>query len=101
MRGSLITGCQELAGLLKMLLALQLPGLEYFTDPSLETEKKVILITKAVVALHNFLMKLNERTSSYGYCPASYVDLENAVGTTPGKRKHAHAEGSHWPYWFK
>ena len=28
------------------------------------------------------------------YCPASYVDLENAVGTTPGEwRRHAHAEG--------
>ena len=36
---SLITGCQELTGLLKMLLALQLPGLEYFTDPSLQRRR--------------------------------------------------------------
>ena len=65
-----------------------------FHRPIIATEKKVILITKAVVALHNFLMKLNEGTSSYSYCPASYVDLENAVGTTPGEwRRHAHAEG--------
>ena len=63
-----------------------------FHRPIIGTEKKVILITKAVVALHNFLMKLNKGTSSYGYCPASYVDLENAVGTTPGERRHAHAE---------
>lgn len=55
---------------------------------------RVILITKAVVALHNFLMKLNEQISSYSYCPASYVDLENAVGTTPGEwRRHAISEG--------
>ena len=65
-----------------------------FHRPIIATEKKVILITKAVVALHNFLMKLNEGTSSYSYCPTSYVDLENAVGTTPGEwRRHAHAEG--------
>ena len=64
-----------------------------FHRPIIATEN-VILITKAVVALHNFLIKLNEGTSSYSYCPASYVDLENAVGTTPGEwRRHAHAEG--------
>ena len=38
-----------------------------FHRPIIATEKKVILITKAVVALHNFLMKLNEGTSSYSY----------------------------------
>ena len=49
MRGSLITGCQELAGLLKMLLALQLPGLEYFTDPSLQRRRRLFSLQKLLL----------------------------------------------------
>ena len=54
----------------------------------------MILITKAVVALHNFLMHLSQSNSSYCYCPASYVDQENPVDTTPGDwRRQAISEG--------
>ena len=49
MRGSLITDFQELAGLLKMLLALQLPGLECFTDPSLQRRRRLFSSRKLLL----------------------------------------------------
>ena len=39
-------------------------------------------------------MRLSQSNSSYCYCPASYVDQENPVGTTPGDwRKQAISGG--------
>lgn len=64
-----------------------------FRRPITATEKKVVLITKAAVALHNFLMRLSQRNSSYCYCPASYVDQENPVGTTPGEWRRQESSG--------
>ncbi|CAB4001870.1 Hypothetical predicted protein [Paramuricea clavata] len=67
-----------------------------FRRPIIATEQKVVLITKAVVALHNFLMSLtlSQRSNSYNYCPANYVDQENPCGTTPGEwRNHDSSDG--------
>lgn len=64
-----------------------------FRRPIIATEKKVILFTKAVVALHNFLIRLSQRNSSYCYCPASYVDQEHPVGTTPGEWRRQASPG--------
>ena len=39
-------------------------------------------------------MSLSQRKSSYCYCPATYVDQENPVGTTPSEwRRQASSEG--------
>ena len=67
-----------------------------FRRPIIATEQKVTLITKAVVALHNFLMSLtlSQKSNSYNYCLANYVDQENPCGTTPGEwRNHDSSDG--------
>ena len=47
--------------------------------------EKASLITKSVVALHNFLMKKRAcQSENYSYCPPSYVDQENRSGVVPG-----------------
>ena len=49
-----------------------------FPRPIIANTEKVILITKSVVALHNFLMKKHtSQSENYGYCPPSYVDQES------------------------
>ena len=40
--------------------------------PRIVSPKKVFLITKAIVALHNFLMSITE--DNYNYCPTKFVD---------------------------
>lgn len=48
---------------------------------------KVVLITKAVVALHNFLMDFSSKNNNYSYCPVNYVDRDtcSASGIIPGE----------------
>ena len=56
-----------------------------FRRPIIANTEKVILITKSVVALHNFLMKKRARQSeNYSYCPPSYVDQESRSAVVPG-----------------
>ena len=60
-------------------------GFGYFEDQLLQMQKKVILITKSVVALHNFLMKKRaSQDENYSYCPPFYVDQESRSGIDPG-----------------
>ena len=45
---------------------------------------KVIHITKAVVALHNFLMNVKKNGGSNHYCPHSFIDHEEPNGLRSG-----------------
>ena len=58
-----------------------------FRRPISATPKKVILVTKAVVALHNYLMKRctnAEKNKNYSYCSPSYTDQETRSGMKLG-----------------
>ena len=44
-----------------------------------------VQITKAIVALHNFLMSNRKETDIYSYCPVNYVDQDGPHGTNPGE----------------
>ena len=56
-----------------------------FRRPIIANTEKVILITKSVVALHNFLMKkCASQSENYSYYPPSYVDQEIRSGVVPG-----------------
>ena len=58
--------------------------------PIIAKVEKAILITKAIVSLHNFLMSLPANNNNYNYCPSNYVDRESAAGTVPGEwRKYS------------
>ena len=54
-----------------------------FRRPMITNVDKVVKVTKACVALHNFLMKTNNANSN-GYCPANYVDTDGPSGERPG-----------------
>ena len=57
-----------------------------FHRPIIAKVKKVIAITKAVVALHNFLMTVKETDRiSHNYCPNTFVDQEGPNGLRPGE----------------
>lgn len=45
---------------------------------------RVIQITKAAVALHNFLISSRCRREIHSYCPPNLVDSDSANGFTPG-----------------
>ena len=55
-----------------------------FRRPIIARLEVVIAVTKASVALHNFLMHGKEFRSSFQYCPPELVDQETARGTRPG-----------------
>ena len=58
-----------------------------FRRPIIAKTEKVILVTKAVVALHNYLMKKStnvDRNNNYSYCPSSYTDQDTRSGLTLG-----------------
>ena len=56
-----------------------------FRRPIIAKPEKVILITKAIVALHNFLMKkCTNKESNYNYCPPSYIDNDTSSGFRVG-----------------
>ena len=53
----------------------------------------MVEITKAVVALHNYLMSFrNVTTSSYKYCPHGYVDMDTPQGNRLGQWRKEVAE---------
>ena len=57
-----------------------------FHRPIIAKVHKVIAITKAVVALHNFLMTVKETDqSSNHYCPNTFVDHEGPNGFCLGE----------------
>ena len=47
-----------------------------FRRPIIANVEKVTLITKAVVALHNFLMASNS-SNGYTYCPTNFIDQDS------------------------
>ena len=51
--------------------------------PIIALLKKVVLITKAIVALHNLLMSITE--DNYNYCPTNFVDQDGPNGLVPGE----------------
>ena len=56
-----------------------------FRKPIIVNTEKVILITRSVVALHNFVMKkCVSQSENYSYCPPSNVDQESPSGVVPG-----------------
>ena len=46
--------------------------------------EKVKVLTKAVVALHNFLMSRNSG-NAHLYCPINYTDPQRRTGIAPGE----------------
>ena len=52
--------------------------------PMIAKPTAVISITKAIVALHNFLMSLNSN-DNYSYCPPGFVDQDNSSGIIEGE----------------
>lgn len=55
-----------------------------FRRPIIGQVEKVVVITKAVVALHNYLMS-PATENNYSYCPSGYADRETQDGFTPGE----------------
>ena len=54
-----------------------------FRRPIIANVEKVTLITKAVVALHNFLMASNS-SNGYSYCPTNFIDQDSPSGLAVG-----------------
>ena len=54
-----------------------------FRRPIVANLQKVTLVTKAVIALHNFLMVTNSSTNSK-YCPRNYIDQDGPSGFRAG-----------------
>ena len=52
--------------------------------PIIAGAQKVTLITKAIVVLHNFLMKTNAMNNN-SYCPSNVVDHEGPSGIRGGE----------------
>ena len=67
-----------------------------FRRPIIAKTEKVILITKAVVALHNFLMKkcTNQENNNYSYCPSSYTDYDTSSGFQAGNWRKEHVNNA-------
>ena len=53
--------------------------------PIISQVSKVVLITKAVVALHNFLMNISKTSDNYNYCPQNFADRESRDGIVLGE----------------
>lgn len=56
-----------------------------FHRPIIAKVPKVIAITKAVVALHNFLMTINETDRESHYCPSTFVEQDGPNGLHLGE----------------
>ena len=52
--------------------------------PMIAKPTTLISITKAIVALHNFLMSLNSN-ENYSYCPPGFADQDNSSGIIEGE----------------
>ena len=55
-----------------------------FRRPIIAKVGKAILITKAVVALHNYLMRKHSQ-GNFSYCPPNYTDTDGPSGFTQGE----------------
>ena len=58
-----------------------------FRKPIIAKVDKVIKITNAVVALHNFLMATRSPEDIHSYCPVNYTDKESAAGQQSGEER--------------
>ena len=56
-----------------------------FIRPIIASIEKFVFITKAVVALHNFLMSLKKDNDNYNYCPNTFIDQDGHNGLIPGE----------------
>ena len=63
-----------------------------FRRPIIAEVENVKLVTKATVALHNFLMTSQSNTDNFSYCPVNYVDQENTRGRVPGQWRNEVAD---------
>ena len=52
-----------------------------FRKPIIAKVETVVAITKAVVALHNYLMISQNKFGDIRYCPSGFTDAENSIGT--------------------
>ena len=52
------------------------------------TEKKVIKITKAVVAIHTLLMSKRQTNDVYNCFPTNHADQDSPIGIDPGEWRH-------------
>ena len=68
-----------------------------FRRPIIAKTEKVKSITKAVAALHNYLMKrrIQNYENNYNYCPTSYADRDTRLGLTLGdwRKEHGNTAG--------
>ena len=68
-----------------------------FRRPIIAKTKKVKSISKAVVALPNYLMKkrIQNNKNNYNYCPTSYADRETRIGLTlrDCRKEHGNTAG--------
>lgn len=55
-----------------------------FRRPIIAQVETVNLITKAVVALHNFLMITQDKYGECSYCPPGFIDQDNSDGVRSG-----------------
>ena len=60
-------------------------GFRVFHRPIIAKVDKVIAITKAVVALHNFLMNVKGTDGTNHYCPETFIDQEGPNCLRPRK----------------
>ena len=58
-----------------------------FHRPIIAKVETVVSITKAVVALHNFLMS-KESTARSAYCPPGFIDHETGLSLQSGTWRH-------------
>lgn len=67
--------------------------------PIVAKVETVVDITKAVVALHNYLMSFQDvGTTSNRYCPPGYTDVETMQGSRPGDwRKEVRGDSGLFP----
>ena len=62
-----------------------------FHRPIVASVEKVQTITKAVVALHNFLMR-NNSLNACRYCPRNYIDQDSITGVIAGEWREKQSE---------
>ena len=64
-----------------------------FRKPIIAKVENVITVTKAVVSLHNYLMKRQNKFGNFQYCPPSFVDSDRSEGLQSGDwREEIHGD---------
>ena len=64
-----------------------------FRRPIIAREQVVISVTKASVALHNYLMREKSFETSYQYCSPEMVDIDTIKGIRPGAWRNDEESG--------